>query len=185
MLQLGFDPHSTELIMSCVSSVTYFFLVNGEVIGYIAPTRGIRQGDPLSPYLFILCAEGLTSLFTRYERLGFIHEVSICREATNISHLLFADDNFLFMRASFKECWFLKQILHHYEDASGQCINFQKCAVSFLPNIRQEIQDQLAVYVGAMRVDVHDCYLGLPIVLGRNHSERFSYIKDHLWEKLK
>lgn len=57
--------------------------------------------------------------------------------------------------------------------------------MSFSPNIRREIQDQLAAYFGVMRVEVHDRYLGLPIVLGINRFERFSYIKDRLWKKLK
>ena len=131
MFKLGFDSSWTDLILSCVTSVTYSFLVNGSTTGYISPSRGLRQGDPISPYLFLICAEGLTSLIPCYEHLGLIHGVSICREAPSITHLLFADDNFIFLKASFKDCWFLKQILQLYEAASGQCINFQKCAVSF------------------------------------------------------
>ena len=57
--------------------------------------------------------------------------------------------------------------------------------MSFSPNIRREIQDQLVTYIRVIRVDVQDRYLGLPIVLGRNRSERFSHIKDRLWKKLK
>ncbi|KAM1225451.1 hypothetical protein ACFX13_044918 [Malus domestica] len=154
MLQLGFDPRWIDLVMSCVSSVTYSFVVNGEVTGYIAPTRGLKQGDPLSPYLFLICVEGLTSLIARYEQLGLIHGVSICRGAPSITHLLFADDNFLFMKASFKECW-------------------------------RDIQDQLAAYLGVTRVDVQDQYLVLPIIFRRNRSEKFAFIKDRLWKKLK
>ncbi|TQE06855.1 hypothetical protein C1H46_007493 [Malus baccata] len=119
MLQLSFDPRWTDLVMSCVSSVTYSFVVNGKATGYIAPTRGLKQGDPISPYLFLICVEGLTSLIARYEQLSLIHGVSICRGAPSITHLLFADDSFLFMKASFKECWYLKQILHYYEVAFG------------------------------------------------------------------
>lgn len=59
MLQLGFRPCWVNLIMSFVEAVTYLFVVNGELYGFVAPTRGIRQGDPISPYLFLFCAEGL------------------------------------------------------------------------------------------------------------------------------
>lgn len=79
----------------------------------------------------------------------------------------------------------LKQILLSYELASGQCINFQKCAVSFSPNIRRDIQDHLATFLGVTHVDVQDRYLGLPFVLGRKRFERFFHIKDCLWKKLK
>lgn len=96
------------MIIGYVSSITYSFLVNGDVTGYIAPIRGLRQRDPLSLYLFLLSVEE-TSLFARYERLDFIHGVSICRGAPIISHMLFADESFLFMRASFQECWYLKK----------------------------------------------------------------------------
>lgn len=185
MLKLGLDPRWTDIIMNYVSSVSYSFLVNGEITRYIGPPRWLRQDDSLSPYLFILCAEGMTSLIARHEQLDRIHGMSICRGAPIISHLLFADDNFLFLQDSFQECWHLKQISRSYELALGQCINFQKCVVSFSPNIRWDIQDQLAAFLGVRKVDVHDCYLGLSIILGHNQTERFFKIKDRLWKKLK
>lgn len=91
----------------------------------------------------------------------------------------------MFLRASFQECWHLKQILRSYELASGQCINFQKCVVSFLPNIRRHIQDQLDAFLGVRRVDVQDRYLGLSIVLWHNQTERFFKIKNRFWKKIK
>ena len=67
MLKLGFDNRWVDLMMLCVSTVRYNVLVNGREVGPIIPKRGLRQGDPLSPYLFILCAEGLSSLIKRAE----------------------------------------------------------------------------------------------------------------------
>jgi hypothetical protein len=82
--------------MLCVSSVNYTTLVNFEKVGPIHPGRGLRQGDPLSPYLFILVAEGLTSLINKAVKNGDLHGVKICRGALTVSHLLFADDCFYF-----------------------------------------------------------------------------------------
>jgi len=83
----------------CVESVDYSVLVNNEKVGPIILGRGLRQGDPLSPYLFIICAEGLSSLIRDAEERNVIYGTSICRGAPPISHLLFADDCFLFFKA--------------------------------------------------------------------------------------
>ena len=97
--KLGFEARWIKLIMTCVSIVTYKISVNGELVGPLMPNLGIRQGDHFSPYLFILCAEDLSSRIIEAESRGFIQGCRICRGAPSISHLLFVDDNFLFFRA--------------------------------------------------------------------------------------
>ena len=93
MEKMGF---SQQWIMLCVETVDYPVLVNGSVTGPIIPGRGLRQGDPLSPYLFIICAEGLYALIRKAKSRGDINGVKICNNAPIVSHLLFADDCFLF-----------------------------------------------------------------------------------------
>lgn len=76
----------------CIESVSYSVTMNQEHVGPIISGKGIRQGDPLSPYLFIICAEGLTSHIHQAIGRRDIHGVNICRGAPTVSHLLFADD---------------------------------------------------------------------------------------------
>ena len=63
--RLGFDEKWRKLVMQCVTTITYSVRINGKPKGHIIPTRGIRQGNPLSPYLFLLRAEGLSSLIKK------------------------------------------------------------------------------------------------------------------------
>lgn len=79
LLKFGFHYRWISRIMLCVQSVSYSFLQNGQVFGKVVPQRGIRQGDPISPYLYILCAEGLSAIIRRHEDVGLIHGCSVAR----------------------------------------------------------------------------------------------------------
>jgi hypothetical protein len=94
--KLGFHRRWVDLIMTCVSTTSYTVMVNGAPYGYIKPSRGLRQGDPLSPYLFLLCAEGLSALIRKSEREKAIRGIAICRRGPRLSHLFFADDSIIF-----------------------------------------------------------------------------------------
>lgn len=83
-------------------------------MGPIIPTRGIRQGYPLSPYLFIICAEGLSSLIRNYEQRQLINGVKIFRRAPIVSHMLFADDNYFYCKADSAEALKVLQLLQVY-----------------------------------------------------------------------
>ncbi|XXG40677.1 hypothetical protein AAC387_Pa01g1335 [Persea americana] len=88
MLKLGFDAKWVEMIMLCVSTISYSVIRDGNEVGPIIPTKGLRQGDPLSPYLFILCAEGLSSLIRKKERVGLIHGARVARGAPSVTHFV-------------------------------------------------------------------------------------------------
>ncbi|XP_075504360.1 uncharacterized protein LOC142541783 [Primulina tabacum] len=124
--------------MWCVISVRYSFSLNGELVVNISPSRGLRQGDPLSPYLFVLCAHGLSSALLSLENHRLLSRVRIASSCPPISHLFFADDNLLFFRATLEDCMVVRNCLELYERASGQLINFEKSSLSFSPNTNEQ-----------------------------------------------
>ncbi|KAK3195444.1 hypothetical protein Dsin_026754 [Dipteronia sinensis] len=100
MQKLGFSSVWVERIMKCVASVKFSFSVNGSVSALLSPSRGLRQGDPLSPYLFLICAEGLSRLIFLAEKREDFTGFRCSRGGPKITHLFFADDSLLFFRAS-------------------------------------------------------------------------------------
>jgi hypothetical protein len=181
---MGFSHQWIDWIMLCVETVDYSVLLNGNVVGPIIPSRGLRQGDPLSPYLFIICVEGLSSLIRQFENRGDIHGVKICRTAPIVSHLLFADDCFLFFRAAENEAMTMKHILATYEVASGQSINLLKSELFCSRNVQTPLQNSIANILGVQQVLGTGKYLGLPSMIGRSRKATFSFIKDRIWKKL-
>lgn len=119
MRKMGFCE---KWIMECVSTPSFSVLINGASSGYIVPSRCLRQEDPLSPYLFNICTEGLSSMVSDAEQRG----VRICRGALSISHLFFADDILMFAKATDGEAVAFRDILDQYGRASGHLNNFAK-----------------------------------------------------------
>ena len=114
--KLGFDR---KWIMQCVMMVQYSVLVNGVPVGDINPSRGIRQGDPLSPYLFLLCAEVLSAHLHDADRRGNLSGVPTFSGGPCLNHLFFADDSLIFCKAQMEDWNFLTSILDCYEKALG------------------------------------------------------------------
>lgn len=86
---MGFYDEWVSRIIQCITSVSFSFKINGSVFGSLIPTRGLRQGDPISPYLFLLCADAFSLLLTKAANDRFIHGAKVCRGAPGISHLFF------------------------------------------------------------------------------------------------
>lgn len=126
MLKMGVHHCFVDLIMARISSVSYSVLVNKVSSGYIKPSRGIKQRDPISPHLFLLCSEGIFALLRHAAQQRQLHGVSISWNGPQLTHLLFVDNSFLFYQASLYKCNIIKEILQTYESASGQKINCDK-----------------------------------------------------------
>ncbi|XP_074327890.1 uncharacterized protein LOC141665806 [Apium graveolens] len=171
-------------MMLCVQTVSYEFCFNGVKFGPIIQRRGIRQGDPLSPYLFLFYVEGLSLSLSRAVSANSIHGVKVSNSAPVISHLLFVDDSFLFFRASNHEAVVIKSLLDEYASHSGQSINYQKSRIFFSSNVKQDKQSEISSILGVSNDLQHSMYLGLPSLVGRSKKRVFGFIKDRLWKRL-
>ena len=129
--RLGFAEEWIRLVMMCLSTVSYSILLNGVQSGNFTVSKGIRQGDPLSPYIFLLCAEGLSSLLKEFERERKITGIAASRGGPRLTHLFFADDSILFCQVSSENSRALCEILQVYEEASSQQLNRSKTSLFF------------------------------------------------------
>ncbi|KAM1043423.1 hypothetical protein ACFX2A_035485 [Malus domestica] len=108
MHRLGFSDWWISMVMLCVTTVSYSFKLNGDPVGYVHLKRGIRQGNPLSPYLFVMCAKRLSALLTRAELDGDLQWIKVYHVAPSIHHLFFANNSFLFTRGIIGKCQKIK-----------------------------------------------------------------------------
>ncbi|GAA0164311.1 hypothetical protein LIER_43678 [Lithospermum erythrorhizon] len=148
------------------------------------PSRGLRQGDPLSPYLYILCTEGLIALINSVVARGEWNGVRVGRNGPVVSHWLFADDALLFAGALVEECRVVKEVLQQYKSSSGQRVNYAKSAISFSLNVGEDLRRDICGVLGVAEVSSHAKYLGLPTVVGRSKVEVFASITAWCKEKM-
>ncbi|KAK6158786.1 hypothetical protein DH2020_006100 [Rehmannia glutinosa] len=184
MRKLGFAEKWVDLNMRCVQTVSYSFSLNQEVVGRVIPGRGLRQGDPLSPYLFVLCAQGLSSLISSSVSQGVIHGVRLAPRCPIISHLFFAEESLIFCHASESDCEKIAALLKIYEKAMRQLINFEKSALTVSPNTQQVIVDKFKNVFKVPVVQGHEIYLGLPTFTMRNKKLQFGYLKERMLKKI-
>ena len=145
---------------------------------YITPSRGLRQGDPLSPYLFLMCIEVLHRLINKAANNGEIRGMSIFHNGPKLTHLLFADDSLIFCKAKESECQTLLNILAKYEHAFSQQINRAKTTLFFSKSTNVDMQNRFKDMFGVTVVQQYEKYLGLPSLVGRNKKESFTHIKQ-------
>lgn len=168
------------MIMKCVKSVKYRIKVNTELTEVIIPGRGLRQRDPLSPYLFLICAEGFSSLMHQAEISNHIQGINVCNGAPSVSHLLFADDSLILMKATTASADHLNYILDLYEACSGQKINKEISSIMFSRNVCTTAKEEMKQILQLSSEAMTDKYLGLPIHIGCSKEKAFSYLKERI-----
>lgn len=166
--------------MECISTASCSFIVNREVKEYVIPQRGIRQGDPLSPYLFFLCSEGFSNLLQKAATEQKVVGMKISRQGPRLTHLIFADNSLIFCKANSQNAVELKRILKVYERGTGRLINLEKSSIIFSNNLEQEAKVEISQALGNIQMVNQGKYLGLPMVVTRSKQQLFGYIKDSI-----
>ncbi|CAL5336186.1 unnamed protein product [Camellia sinensis] len=172
MENFGFGVKWVGWIRSCISTSRISVLVNGSPTAEFSPQRGLRQGDPLSPFLFTIVAEGLNILLERAKEQGMIRGASVGHQELIISHLQFADDTIIFCEANWDEIRVLKRILRCFEVMSGLKINFHKSIVCGI-GVEEELVKEFANNLNCLSQSLPLSYLGLP--LGANPRKKSTW----------
>ena len=152
-----------DVIMSCVSMVSTSILFNGEALDPILPSRGIRQGDPLSPYLFIICMEFLGQLIEEKCNMKTWQPVKASQSGPEFFHLFFADDLILFAKADWVNCSAIRDVLDEFCDLSGQSVIEAKSRVYFSLNVDRDTRESLCDILGFASTPFLGKYLGFPL----------------------
>ncbi|KAL0000247.1 hypothetical protein SO802_019849 [Lithocarpus litseifolius] len=184
LIRANSPTYLIELIMSCVSTVSTSLLFNGEALDPIYLLRGIRQGDPLSPYLFILCMDFLSQLIEGKCNGNLWQPVKASQSGPTLSHLLFADNLVFFARADYVNCSAIRDVLDEFCSISGQTVSATKSRVYFSPNVDRDTRESLSDILGFGSTPNLGKYLGIPIKHSRSSSQDYNFILDRVKKKL-
>ena len=171
--RMGFGDRWCRWIEACISSVQFSVLVNGSPEGFFGSSRGLRQGDPLSPLLFLLVMEVLSQMLQKLEAEGLIR--GFCaggnsHDGLHISHLLYADDTILFCDADLEQLTNVRMALTCFEAVTGLWVNMAKSemvSVGEVPNIG-ELAEALCCQIGLLPFRTLGCPWGLHIERSRS-----------------
>ncbi|KAK5784761.1 hypothetical protein PVK06_039291 [Gossypium arboreum] len=172
------------LVMRCVCSVSYMVGLNGEMSVWFEPSRGLRQGDPLSPYLFLICAKGFSTLLHEVEQNDLIRGTPIGRGKFSVNHLFFADDCILFGDASKEGANMVRSVISEYEQASGQRVNFDKSLIYFGANVDSNVKKLVKSVLGVRVASNPEKYLGLPMMVGRKKRWVLAHFVDRFRKRM-
>ena len=156
----GFSPKWRNWMRGCLSSVSYAILVNGNAKRWVKASRGLRQDDLLSPFLFTIVVDVLSIMMLRAEKRSLLEGFKVGMNRTRVSHLQFADDTFFFSKSFAEELQTLKSLLLAFGKIYGLKVNLDKSNL-FGINLDQNHLSRLALLLDCKASDWPIFYLGL------------------------
>lgn len=182
--EIGLPNIISQLIMSSVTSGWTNVNWNGNRNDFFQPQKGIRHGDPVSPYLFVLCMDKLSHLICEKVADGRWIGLKAGRNGPAISHLMFADDLLLFGQATVNQMRCVLQVIETFCILSGQQVNLNKTSILFSKNVTNVVKQELVSMSGFKEVNTLGKYLGVPL-LGRSPKRTYyHYLIEQVNQKL-
>jgi len=183
--RMGFGLKWREWIVACISTVCYSVLVNGSSAGFFGSSYGLRQGDPLSPLLFLLIMEVLSRILKKTEDSGLLrgfHVGPVNSSGVRISHLLFADDTIMFCDASRDQLLSIRLALSCFQAFTGLKVNVGKSAIVPVGEV-----GNIGALAGILRCRLGSLpmkYLGMPLSTPYNIASIWNAILEKMEKKL-
>nr|KYP67223.1 hypothetical protein KK1_013547 [Cajanus cajan] len=167
-----------------VKNTTLSILWNGGALPYFVPERGLRQGDPLSPYLFVFCMEQLALRISELHLSGIWNPLSLSQGGLQLTHLFFADDVMLFCQASVNQVELVNIVLKEFSEASGLTINLDKSKFVVSKKVDRLQVEELEAILGICHTTRIKKYLGTPMIVGSPKIADFHGVVDKINARL-
>lgn len=181
---IGLPSNFIELVWHCISTVRMRMMWKGEALEEFTPSRGVRQGDLISPYLFVLCLKKLFQMIGLAIEHNRWKPIQINKGCPMLSHLAFADDVLLFAEANVHQIRLIKQILDLFCRCSGQKLSEEKTRIFFSKNVGRSLKHEICQESGFQVTDDLGKYLGVPILHEKVNSRTFQFILDKVDQRL-
>ncbi|PNX94494.1 ribonuclease H, partial [Trifolium pratense] len=164
LMEVGYPMKWIDVVMTAVTSVRTNVKWNGKRADYFHPQCGIRQGDPISPYLFVICMDKLSHLIMQEVQEGKWKPMRAGRNGPLISHLMFADDLILFAEANVDQLQVVLNVIDRFCQMSGQQVSQEKTSIMFSKNVCPQKKEELTTMSGFSEATSLGKYLGVPLV---------------------
>ncbi|KAK3229447.1 hypothetical protein Dsin_001328 [Dipteronia sinensis] len=184
IVEAGLKGSFVDLIKWYVSTVSYKAVLNKEATETFTPGCGIRQGDPLSPYLFVLCMENLSYLINHIVYFGYWKCVKVSREGPPISHIFFADELILFGQSSITQVEMMKDYLDTFCKLSGQQIRFAKYCIFCSCNTNERVAKSISKVCRSPLTKDLGKSLGVHLIHGRVRNRTYGALVEKVQSRL-
>ena len=181
----GLHGHFVNLVHACILSPSFSVLINGQPSPKFKSFRGIRQGCPMSPYLFVLTINELSILLNEALQANQLQGISLGPNCPSVHSLLFADDLLVCGHATYQEAQTMASLIQHFCALSGQTPIWNKSAILFSNHVSQNIINNINQVFPVANLDANFTHLGHPLILpAKNRGAAYNFVLDKFLNKL-